>query len=169
MTYNEYISKFNYYEQKREASSLFLNIILLVLIFAYFVLFQGFTHGQTLGKKIMRVKVVSTKDKSLSYKQLFIRSIFLYEVIFTIIKMISSIVMPLSSYVIFYNVNYCIFEYLLNLILIFTICFNKEHRGLHDLVAKTRVIVMDFKGNEIKEKPLGILKNKNKKDKLRED
>lgn len=167
LTYNEYISKFNYYEQKREASSLVLNIILLILIFAYFVLFQGFTHGQTLGKKIMRLKVVSTTNKSLSYKQLFLRSIFLYEVIFTIIKMISSIVMPLNYYVIFYNINYCIFEYLLNLILIFTICFDKNHRGIHDLIAKTRVIAMDFKGNVIKEKPFINFSNSKKVDKYK--
>ena len=52
-----------------------------LIIGIYFGLFQGFTYGQTLGKKIMRLKIVSNDGNKVSYKQLIFRTLFLYSII----------------------------------------------------------------------------------------
>ena len=122
----------------------------------YFVFFQGFTGGQTLGKKITRLKVVSTKEgEKLSYKQLFKRTLFLpintmfSSVTYCIIMLGCILVLPENLFTPVTDFLYFI-NYMVILGIVFTISFNKGKIGLHDMVAHTRIMEMDFKGNEIK-------------------
>ena len=128
----------------------------------YFVVFQGFTKGQTLGKKIMRLKIVSTTDKELTYVQLLIRTVFLYSIIYSFVMMTSVYIIPVQYFTKFSNIVYML-NYLLTLAVLSMIVFNRDRKGLHDVVAKTRVMMMDFKGNEIRDKSLFKRKEKNGK------
>lgn len=151
MSKDDYIEKSNYFYYHLERNSTVSYVVNLCVCLLYFVLFQGFTGGQTLGKKIMRLKIVSLEDGEVSYKQLFIRTIFLYSIIYIFLTAISSYVIPIHLFTQVSNVLY-ILNNILSLILIFTISSNSKRRGLHDRVAHTRVKMMDFKGNEIKER-----------------
>ncbi len=146
--YREEIKYLSYNVEKKLTFTYLTNVITCIL---YFVFFQGFTGGQTLGKKIMRLKVVSYDDSEVSYKQLFIRTLFLYSTVYNFIVAISAHLVPLNFFYEVSNVLYFI-NYTLSIVLLFTVSTNYKRRGLHDIVAKTRVKMMDFKGNEIEEK-----------------
>ena len=70
ITKEEYNNKFNYYYQQLQRESSFTYILDVIVTLLYVVLFQKYTNGQTLGKKIMRLKVVPVKGEQLTNKQL---------------------------------------------------------------------------------------------------
>jgi len=142
----EYSEKINYYFYHLERNSTFTYLLNIIICLLYFVLFQGFTGGQTLGKKIMRLKIISTDDNELSYKKLFVRSIFLFSIIYYFICAISCFVIPLNLYTVFSNCLYLL-NSVLSLSIIFTIIFTKERKGVHDMIAKTKVVQLDFLNN----------------------
>ncbi len=118
--------------------SLYFSIEVIVMI-GYFVVFQYFNKGQTLGKKFLKIKVVSRDDEELSLGNFLLRSMILYGLIFTIINMI---LVQLTSDNIFYNL-YTIVG-LVNIVVTystyFMIIFRKDERGLHDMIAGSKVV-----------------------------
>lgn len=156
MTDEYYSEKVDYYYYRLEKNSIVVYAVNIIAFMLYFVFFQGFTGGQTLGKKITRLKVVSTKeDEKLSYKQLFKRTLFLpintmfSSVTYCIIMLGCILVLPENLFTPVTDFLYFI-NYMVILGIVFTISFNKGKIGLHDMVAHTRIMEMDFKGNEIK-------------------
>ncbi len=150
-----------YYQIKKY--SIVTNIIYIVVILAYFVGFQLLTNGQTLGKKIMKLKVASTKNNGkVKPIQYFIRALILYNTIFYLVNiLIVLFVSKGSSYNVFY-----VFRLLQNVIewiILFMIAMNQDGRGLHDYLASTVVVgvneevkstkedVKDAKYEEVKE------------------
>ena len=159
MTEEEYNDKFNYYYQQLQRESSFTYILDIVVTLLYVVLFQKYTNGQTLGKKIMRLKVVPVKGEQLTYKQLLLRNIFLFSILYHLLMVITSFVIPEKNFILSSNILY-LMDYFLSIVIVGTMFFNKQRRGLHDIVAKTRVALFDFKGNELEEKNFFVLKKK---------
>ncbi len=156
----EYGDSVKQYYYKLERKSTVVYLINVVVCLTYYGLFQGFTGGQTVGKKLMRLKIISQDGKAVSYKQLLIRTIFLYSIIYNVLMVVSSYVVPQNAFVGVTNGIYYL-NLILDMAIILTIDFTKERKGIHDMIAKTRVIMIDFKGNEIKEKKT-VIKNKMK-------
>lgn len=152
MTEEEYKEHYDYYFYNLEKNSIIGYIVNIVLCLLYFVFFQGFTGGQTLGKKINRIKVVSVKENErVSYKQLFIRTIFLHSNIYYLLMLLSILFVPKNSFMQVGEALYAL-NSILSMMLVFTISFYKGKSGLHDKIAHTKIIDVDFKGNEIKPK-----------------
>ena len=143
--FKKQLNHYYYYLERNSTVQYILNIVICLL---YFVLFQGFTGGQTLGKKLMRIKIVSDDDNEVSFKQLLIRTLFLYGIIYVALLTISPYLVGKNDLPGVNNILYY-FNYVLMMTLIFTICYFKNRRGLHDVVAHTRVMMYDFKGNEV--------------------
>lgn len=152
MTEEEYKEHYDYYFYNLEKNSIVGYIVNIVLCLLYFVFFQGFTGGQTLGKKINRIKIVSIKENErVSYKQLFIRTIFLHSNIYYLLMLLTVLFVPKNAFMQVGETLYA-FNSILSMILVFTISFYKGKSGLHDKIAHTKIIDVDFKGNEIKPK-----------------
>lgn len=134
----------------------------------YFGVLQLVLDGQTLGKKIMKIKVVSNKDKKLNFWSYLIRIVVLNNIWLSLLNIGAVYVV---SGVKFYYVTYVIgmissLVYMLNLIMIM---FRNDNRGLHDMIAGTKVIDMKEENvvidtvSEVKEKKESI-KEKIKKE-----
>lgn len=112
-----------------------LSIVILVL---YFGVLQMVMKGQTLGKKMMNIKVVSNKDKNLHFGNYLVRCVILNNIIF----LLSTIILVyVTSGKPFYYAVYIIslMESLLYMINIFFIVFKSDNRGIHDMIAGTKV------------------------------
>ncbi len=112
-----------------------LSIVILVL---YFGVLQMLMKGQTLGKKMMNIKVVSNKDKNLHFGNYLVRCVILNNIIF----LLSTIILVyVTSGKPFYYAVYIIslMESLLYMINIFFIVFKSDNRGIHDMIAGTKV------------------------------
>lgn len=109
----------------------------IVVAFLYFGVFQYATKGQTLGKKILNIKVVGNK-KDLKLYNYFIRTFILNGVILNIITFIA-VWLGRDNYYKVYNLATNI-DYLLMIAIFLTVMLTPEGRGLHDILAGTKVI-----------------------------
>jgi len=120
------------------------NIVFIVVTVAYFGLFQKFNNGQTLGKKIMKVRVVSTDDKEVTFSRYLLRILPMYYILMGslipfLLSTILVFIMGASSFSITYSIIVYVFVGIAIVSSIMTYV-KKDHRGLHDLLARTKVI-----------------------------
>lgn len=131
-------------------------LITLIITFLYFSLFQYYTKGKTLGKLICGLEVVSTDKKELKLSQVIIRSAIIDSIFTSSILLIMVLFLTKASFI-----KLSIFVQILDAALLFTsfgmIIYRNDGVGLHDYLAKTRVILScekeDFleDNNEIKD------------------
>ena len=127
------------YNYKLIKLSIISTIISILVILLYFVVIQYYFNGQTLGKKIMKLRVVSNSDKKLNIFNFLIRSLILNEVLINSLSIILVLILSKSNYLIYNEIIY-VFNYILEMALIFTIIYDKKNRGIHDYLANTKVI-----------------------------
>ncbi len=144
----------------------------IIIIFLYYGVFVYFTKGQTLGKRIMGIKIVSNKGKELKLYNYFIRTFILNGVIMNLCTLIA-ICFKESTYITIYTAA-SNFDMILMIILFLMILFWKDGRGLHDILAGTKVIDVRDEANlevveETKEKDeVEIIKPKKSRKKKEE-
>lgn len=123
-------------------------IIDLVIVILYFGIAPFIFKGQTLGKKIMQIKIVSNNDKPLTIVNYLLRMVVLNNVLITIALLSIVYLMSVDNYAgIYQNVN--LVGYIITYISLFMIMVRRDGRGLHDFVANTKVVLTN---EEIKRK-----------------
>lgn len=167
--YKNEIIELNYEVYKYRTYSSMFSATALILYFGVLPLVM---NGQTLGKKIMKLRVVSNNEKKLNFWKYLIRIVILNNIWLSLINIGAVYVV---SGVKFYYVTYVIsmlssLIYMLNLIMVM---FRKDNRGLHDMVAGTKVIevsndavvesVEEVKKDGIKEKVDKVSEKKSSK------
>lgn len=139
--FNNYYNK-NYYLVSKYSVSY--NIVIVVAILLYFGVFQKFNKGQTIGKKIMRIRVVSNTDnEDVSLLRYLIRTLPMYYIYIggLIPLIINTILVFILNDNNFMNITMVVsYLFLFVAILSFVfICIRKDERGLQDIIAKTKV------------------------------
>ena len=124
-------------------------VISLVTIFLnvlYFICFQFKNSGQTIGKKLMHIQVVSNDDSELTINNMIFRSMIINTILVDILTFAFMLFASKTVSFILSGV-FGICGYLLILISLLMVMFSKESRGLHDIIANTKVV----KDNGVKE------------------
>jgi len=114
-------------------------VIDLVCVMLYFGLFQFAYEGQTIGKKLFGLRVVSSNEHKLTLFQFLIRAAILYNVFISIILQCVVHFMDVNNYSTIYN-NVNLVGTIILYIILFMILAREDGRGLHDLVSNTKVI-----------------------------
>lgn len=123
-------------------------IIQLALIFAYFGIFQYSMGGQTIGKKLMKLKVVSKDDnKDLGLVNYLLRAIILNGVIAPIFLMVFASTLNYNDFYIAQSVVGDL-NSVLQIVIIIMVFMRVDNRGLHDIVGQTKVIEITADGKE---------------------
>lgn len=115
------------------------NAINTVLIIAYFIVFQYLNKGQTIGKKIMKIKIVNEDKKDISITQMLIRGIMIYSILSSLINIILFFNVSRKVYMTSYLSIGAIESLILFLSAIF-ILYRNDKKALHDIVSKSIVI-----------------------------
>lgn len=139
ITIEEYLDKTLELNYELQKSSLVVNSLNIVLYVGYFIVFGYLNKGQTIGKKICKIKVVNNKDDKPSIWNMIVRSLFVYG-IFTLLY--SVIFVNILNKEIF-GYSYVIVSYLeiiFMAVTFFMVLYKKDGRGLHDIIANTNVI-----------------------------
>ena len=115
------------------------SIIELAITILYFGVLQFVMNGQTLGKKLMKIQVQPNKGDTLNPGLFMLRMVILNNIIFNLITTIGLIKFDKATSL---TINsYCSYGILIvNLLIIGTIIFRDDERGLHDLIANTKVV-----------------------------
>lgn len=157
---NEEVINITYDMSKYGISIEIINLVVTVL---YFVVFQYLNNGKTLGKTLMKIKVVSKDGKKIKFYQILLRSLIINSILslFVLILILlfcsKSIYLLSSRYIQFIDMT-------LVFVSIIMILFRQDGRGLHDIIASTEVIYDIELNNEVKEATIVSKKSSTKRE-----
>lgn len=137
ITPDEYLQRYSsvYYNLSRNTGIVtFITIIVYIL---YYVVFQLYNKGQTIGKKLMKIKVISI-DGELSMNQMIFRSLIVNMLLLNIINFALITFAPKDIYT-GVSATLSMIQYLIMFISII-LATTKEGRTIHDRIAHTRVV-----------------------------
>ena len=117
-------------------------IIDLVCTLLYFGVLQFFCKGQTIGKKLFQIRVVSNDERPLTLVNFILRTVVLSNMIISVALQCIVHFMDVDHYYMVYeNVN--LVGSIILYIILFMIVVRADGRGLHDFVANTKVVLDD--------------------------
>ena len=122
--------------------SVSISIISLVVYLAYFVGFQKWNNNQTLGKKLFNIQVVGNENKKVGWLQLLWREVVLYNLIWEVLAIVSIWVFNYEGYMYASSLLTFIAGAIISVNIFFVVIRN-DSRGIHDLLAKTKVVERD--------------------------
>lgn len=134
---NEYMESASsvYYNLNRSTGIMtFVTIIVSIL---YYVVFQLYSKGQTIGKKLMRIKVISDKG-DLTMNQMIFRSLISNMILLHIINFGLITFIGKELYISMF-VSISMIQYIIMFISII-MATTKDGRTIHDRIAHTRVV-----------------------------
>ena len=147
----EYNNTYKELYYKIECNSIIKFIIYLVVVLAYFVGFNMFTNGQTLGKKLMRLRIINSKGNDVLVWSYIVRTLVLYQPIYYLVRLVGVSLFDMNLYYEVTNVIYNIQGWL-EMLIIAMIMIRIDGRGPQDILSMTRVALYDKNGSEVKDK-----------------
>ena len=139
VTMEEYLEKgtdINYQLNKEGVPQTIASTVLSII---YFVVLAYFMNGETLGKKLMKIKITSNNDKKLTMNNYLIRALVIDSVLMNIITIITILLFSKDIYLTSYNIISYVFSFVY-IVSLAMILFSKNGRGLQDILANTKVI-----------------------------
>ena len=139
ITSENYIYRYaelNYQIDKMEVIDNILNSLYIILLFVYvpFLL-----KGQTLGMKLIKIKIVKDNGLEANLNDFLIRSILIYSLGHLFITL--AVIYILPSFIYFTISSSLLFlEFLLVFISVFMILYRHDRKGIHDILTRTKVI-----------------------------
>ena len=116
------------------------NLLNVIIILCYFVLFPYYWDGKTIGKKIFKLKIVKSEpNEKVSLNNYLVRSIINNGVLCFLISMSTVFLFDDSKYLLI-TIICGILQFLLVIISSFMIIYRHDKKGVHDLVSGTQVI-----------------------------
>lgn len=113
-------------------------LLVIVLSVGSFVVLPLYNNGQTLGKRMMKIRIVS-EEEELSANQLVLRSFVVNDILASLMLVSSVMFLKTDAYYVVRIIVISITS-VLYLINVFMIAIRKDGKGLHDLLAKTKTI-----------------------------
>lgn len=138
ITPNEYLARYSdvYYKLGKESGiTTFIEIIIGIL---YFVVLQLYNKGQTIGKKIMNIKIISNNG-DLSMNQMIFRALISNTILLNIINF-GFITFASKSVYTGVSATLTMFQYMITFISVLLAAMSIEGRTIHDRIANTRVV-----------------------------
>lgn len=127
----------------------FVSLISIFLTIMYFIVYQFKNNGQTLGKKLFKIKVSKYDSTELTINNMIFRALIINSIF---VNMIVFLFITISNFNIYFygSIIFRFIDYVLLIVSLFMIMWNKNGRGIHDYIAGTVVV----RTNEVKEREL---------------
>lgn len=124
---------------KVKKQNILTDILMISLVVIYYGIIPFFTNGQTIAKKIMKIKVVKNDGEKATLVQYITRTLLIYGVINTLISIIALYIFKDNQNYILVNLGINGVYYLFMLVDLIYLAIKKD-KSLHDLISKTKVI-----------------------------
>lgn len=114
------------------------SLITITTYILYFVVLPVYNNGQTLGKKVMKLKIKSLNGSGLTINNMLFREMILHSILFNIISTILVMILDKENFIISNYILSCI-QMIFFVIIIIMIVIRNDGRGLHDIIGNTIV------------------------------
>lgn len=125
-----------YDQAKEEIPTVIINITAMLL---YFVVFQAYNKGQTLGKKLVKLRIVPCGKKELGFNDYLKRVLVVPPIFCNLLDLILLMFVSKDIYLVS-NMILTFMQILLLIIAGIMVIYRKDDRGLQDLIASTKVV-----------------------------
>lgn len=139
MNKNEFTNRYKDVVYDLDYTNTLVSLSQIVLFILYFIVFQYYNKGQTIGKKIMGIKVVSTKGKDITIDQIAIHSLIANSIIINLL-LVASVLFIGREYYYYASLGLQLINYFVIIVALLMIIFRKDGKGIHDVLANTKVV-----------------------------
>ena len=139
ITSEEYNKLYPEISYSLNVSSLPVTVITLCVTIVYYVIMLYFAKGITLGKYIMKLRIESANGKELNIFNYLLRSLIVNSLLSNIVTILLIKLLSKDSFINIYDRISSLFSLLLLATFIFMM-YREDGRGLHDLMANTKVV-----------------------------
>lgn len=137
--FDTYLDRYTENQYLLEKESILITIVSCVLSIGYFGTFAYYNNGQTLGKKLLKIKVTSNSGKELRHTIYILRSLILSGTLFSLISCVMLLLIKSNQYL--YTVfPVSMISSFVAIASILMIAFRKDKRSIHDLICGTKVV-----------------------------
>lgn len=134
--YTKQFDELNYFMTK---DSVGVTIVNCSVSLVYFVILCYFCHGITLGKYLMKLRIVSSNGKKLNMGHYLIRALFINLILSNVVSVVLVTTLSKDSFVSIYPKVSNVFTVFILATILF-IMYRNDGRGLHDLMANTKIV-----------------------------
>lgn len=114
------------------------SIITIAIYILYFIVYQWYNKGQTIGKKLLKIRLISSNDNNLTLNSIAVRALLINFILVDMIMVVAIIFGSKDVYFVTSNLFQSI-QYTFVFITAIMILSRKDKRGLHDIIAHTKV------------------------------
>lgn len=139
--FSEYFERWTMINQQIDQECVIYFIFNILLILVYFVLLPYVWNGQTIGKKLMKIKTASTDGTKVTIVEYLIRNMLVNGLGELILILLFLYLLPSTMYFIFSSILTFI-QLILVIVSISMILYRKDKRGLHDILSNTEVVMV---------------------------
>lgn len=140
ITTEEYLNKYSEIIYLNSQDNFNENLVYLIVSLGYFLIFQYLNGGASIGKSLMKIRIVNRDKKEVKFWQLLVRVGLVNEVFPMILMLI--IVKIISGFN--FMISYGVVGFLENLILIacvVSLLIRKDGNAIHDILSGSKVII----------------------------
>lgn len=132
------ISKTNDITYQLSKETVMSSLVTITTYILYFVVFPVYNKGQTLGKKIMKLKMKNISGTELTINNMLFREMILHSILINIISTILVMILNKENFIISNYILSCI-QMIFFVIILMMIVIRNDGRGLHDIIGNTIV------------------------------
>lgn len=139
ITMDEYLDKYSGILYEINEDNYNENVVYLIVSIGYFLVFQYLNKGATIGKSLMKIRIVAKKKKTVSLWQLLIRVSLVNE----ILAMVLLLLLVKTSSGIPFLIGYGLVSLARNIIVVvcgIVMFIRKDNKGIHDIISDSEVI-----------------------------
>ena len=139
ITREEFVEEYNNTNYELTINSKEVTIITIAVTIIYYVIMCYFCHGITLGKYIMKIRIVSANERKLNILNYLLRSLIINSILSNLVSLILVSTLSKDSYISISSKISNGFTIIMVISFIFMM-YRDDGRGLHDLISNTKVI-----------------------------
>lgn len=135
---NEYLAEYMNITYDTAKNEGIISLISVVLGLVFFVVVPLYKNGQTIGKKVLRIKIISDTGE-LTMNQLIFRAFIANSILIDLLSVILMMFLSKNNYFYCYGL-FMIIQYLITALSVFLIICRKDGKAVHDLLVRTQVV-----------------------------
>jgi len=135
--FNEYLNNYSKISYNLDKQNIIYTVVNIVFVIAYFIILPYFLNGQTLGKKVFKIKI--TKENKLTITSLIIRNLIINGLGYMLLSLL--LIYILKPYIYFITTTILsLIQLTLMIIILIGLFKNNDKLILHDRLSDTKVI-----------------------------